>query len=79
VTLVGNFIKAAETNVKREVLEFVRLCVSISLGGKINVVKEVSLNNGVSKVFFEEECFVIDNMLRRPYFKRIFFWSRSQE
>ncbi|KAK7382292.1 hypothetical protein VNO80_01127 [Phaseolus coccineus] len=47
------------------------------MGDKINVVKEVRINNCVCKVSFEEECFVMDDMLRRSYFTW-YFLSKSE-
>ncbi|KAK7347588.1 hypothetical protein VNO80_22123 [Phaseolus coccineus] len=39
------FIKVDEATVRREVLEYVRLCITIPVGEKATLVKEVQINN----------------------------------
>jgi len=49
------------------------------VGDKINVVKEVCINNCDCKVSFEEECFATDYIIRCSYFKRDFFSESESE
>ncbi|KAK7354190.1 hypothetical protein VNO80_19649 [Phaseolus coccineus] len=62
--LVGTFIEVDEACVAKDVLEYVRLCVSIPLGGEAKLDKQIRINNTLCQISIEEESPISDSLQR---------------
>ncbi|KAK7368232.1 hypothetical protein VNO80_10256 [Phaseolus coccineus] len=67
--LVGKVVEVDQATLAREVLEYVRLRVSIPVGGLPCLKKEVSINDISCMVFFEEESSTTDHKIRSFFSK----------
>jgi len=66
--MIGNLEEVDEETVSKEVLEYARLRIRLSLGEEVTQVKSVRINDRICQVSFEEENSSV-SLFGSPYHK----------